>query len=208
MTWRERVKLRKLLKWAALSSFCFALSALWGAFSCAHGGFGILLMPLFFFALALPLVMVPFSLLCLTWKRTRVAGFQMLVLGLIWFTVGVPSVLMERPIRQHVFEEVAEGSAPLVEALHAYQHDHDRPAAELEDLVGDYIDAIPHTGLEGFPEFTYEADPLKQSWSLNISVSSGILNWDQFMYWSSEEYPYHYATGRIERIGRWAYLHE
>jgi len=45
-------------------------------------------------------------------------------------------------------------------------------------------------------------------WELRIECSKGVLNWDVFFYWPTQEYPKHIYGGNTERIGRWAYVHE
>ena len=208
MDHEAREQLIRVAKWALVSSLTFVLIAISGSFSSAHGGIGVLVMSFLPLFVMMPIVMVPSSLLFMLWRRTRRGGVQMFVLGVAWLVSGAASIWLEYPIRRHVFHQVAHESTPLVDALHAYQRNTGAPATELQDLVPDYLPKIPKTGLDTFSEFGYSADPDAQSWELNISVSSGILNWDQFMYWSSEEYPYYYRGGRIERFGRWAYLHE
>jgi hypothetical protein len=43
-------------------------------------------------------------------------------------------------------------------------------------------------------------------WELVIPQKA--LNWDVFFYWPTEDYPPRAYGGRVERIGRWAYVHE
>lgn len=45
-------------------------------------------------------------------------------------------------------------------------------------------------------------------WELSIACSTGFLNWDVFFYWPSQQYPEHIYGGSVERMGRWAYVHE
>lgn len=45
-------------------------------------------------------------------------------------------------------------------------------------------------------------------WELRIPCSRGMGNWDVFFYWPTENYPTRKYGGGIERIGRWAYVHE
>lgn len=46
------------------------------------------------------------------------------------------------------------------------------------------------------------------SWELSIPCSRGVLNWDVFFYWPTEKYPKSIYGGSVERMGRWAYVHE
>lgn len=45
-------------------------------------------------------------------------------------------------------------------------------------------------------------------WELSVPCSLGFANWDRFFYWPTEDYPPNTGAGSIERLGRWAYLHE
>ncbi|HXF48942.1 MAG TPA: hypothetical protein VNL73_05910 [Verrucomicrobiae bacterium] len=45
-------------------------------------------------------------------------------------------------------------------------------------------------------------------WELRIQCSLGIMNWDVFFYWPTEHYPEEIYGGWVEKIGKWAYVHE
>ena len=45
-------------------------------------------------------------------------------------------------------------------------------------------------------------------WELRIQCSSGMVNWDVFFYWPTERYPEEIYGGWVEKIGKWAYVHE
>ena len=49
---------------------------------------------------------------------------------------------------------------------------------------------------------------LNAEWELRVPCSLGILNWDVFFYWPRETYPDYIYGGSVERIGKWAYVHE
>lgn len=53
-----------------------------------------------------------------------------------------------------------------------------------------------------------ERELLNSNWELRVPCSLGLLNWDVFFYWPSEKYPDYVYGGGVERIGRWAYVHE
>jgi hypothetical protein len=72
------------------------------------------------------------------------------------------------------------------------------------DPVGKPFDAISNT--LGSPDGSRTL--LNAKWELRVPCSNGMLNWDVFFYWPSEDYPDHAYGGSIERIGKWAYVHE
>jgi hypothetical protein len=45
-------------------------------------------------------------------------------------------------------------------------------------------------------------------WALVAEVPQGAFNWDVFYYAPSETYPATIHGGMVERIGRWAYVHD
>jgi len=220
------------------------------------------------------------------------------------------------PIRRAAFNAAGERAAPLIDALNAFTADAGRPPGGLHELVPQYIDEIPETGLMAYGPFEYQAfegevtteyawydlgsrggkpmtglwlyyfgdrddailafelagdtikdartdrlpaapgkatfdseawrtlpharmamiESLKKSdipkmetfsevvavlgeptarepvlsapWELSIPCGLGVLNWDVFFYWPTEDYPKRTHGGSVERIGRWAYVHE
>ena len=45
-------------------------------------------------------------------------------------------------------------------------------------------------------------------WELKIECPYGIMNWDVFFYWPTQEYPKYIYGGSTEGIGKWCYVHE
>jgi hypothetical protein len=45
-------------------------------------------------------------------------------------------------------------------------------------------------------------------WELRIECPNGLLNWDVFFYWPTQDYPKYIYGGGTERIGQWCYVHE
>lgn len=111
-------------------------------------------------------------------------------------------------IRRTEFAALAERAQPLIEAIEQYERDHSRAPRSLPALVPDYVPAVPKTGHPRYPDFEYEPSPAGVTWALIVPCSLGFGNWDEFFYWPTEDYPEHTGAGSIERVGRWAYLHE
>jgi hypothetical protein len=53
------------------------------------------------------------------------------------------------------YERLAERAKPLVMAIENYHVENGKPPPTLQALVPEYIDAIPGTGMKGYPEFEY-----------------------------------------------------
>ena len=72
-----------------------------------------------------------------------------------------------------------------------------RPVDDMTALLG------PEGGAEDMPGH-FSGAPFE----LTVPCSIGLLNWDVFVYWPSEEYPDHMYGGWVERVEGWAYVHE
>jgi hypothetical protein len=118
--------------------------------------------------------------------------------GVLWYSEAK---------RHSEFEALAEAAQPLIEAIRQYQRDNGHPPRSLGVLVPEYIRVVPKTGHPQYADFEYAVDE-GSSWVLRVPCSTGFGNWDEFFYWPTEDYPEHTGRGSIERIGRWAYLHE
>lgn len=114
-------------------------------------------------------------------------------------------------IRTRAFEAAGENGEPIIAAISGYYSDNGEYPEMLTELVPDYLLEVPWTGLIGYPEFYYfkpNDRNLVADYELGIFCGEGILNWDRFFYWPSEQYPDVIYGGGVERIGRWAYVHE
>lgn len=77
-------------------------------------------------------------------------------------------------------------------------------SATIHGLVGQAFTGV--ISLLGSPDG--ERTVLSAEWELRIPCSSGVLNWDIFLYRPNESYPDYIYGGYVERIGKWAYVHE
>lgn len=77
---------------------------------------------------------------------------------------------------------------------------HELVGMQLEDLVA--LLGEP----DGFGAF--HRSGWGTPWELRVPCGRGFANWDVFVYWPSEEYPSAMYGGTVERMGRWAYVHE
>lgn len=114
--------------------------------------------------------------------------------------------------RREALLEFASQVEPTIDAIRAYS---DVNRAPPESLVPRYLDAVPDVEFRGNPLQYTAYDPQRDTWapdgvtwSLWIDCSIGILNFDTFFYWPTEEYPTFGYSGRIEPMGSWAYVHE
>jgi len=79
-----------------------------------------------------------------------------------------------------------------------------RGSATIRELAGQAFTEV--ISLLGSPD--QERTVLDAEWELRVPCSSGFLNWDVFFYWPNESYSDYIYGGIVERIGKWAYVHE
>lgn len=111
------------------------------------------------------------------------------------------------------FHGLAERSTPLVQAIKSYEVRYGSPPPDLSALVPEFLPSVPGTGMAIYPQYKYytaekAAEFEGNPWVLVVSTSTGVLNWDQFMYFPLQNYPDTGYGGQIERIADWAYVHE
>ena len=111
------------------------------------------------------------------------------------------------------FHKLAERSVPLIQAIKEYEIKYDSFPNFLETLVPEFLPSVPQTGMGAYPTYEYMVGVESQKfannpWCLLIHTSSGILNWDLFIYFPNQEYPKQGYGGVLERVGDWAYVHE
>jgi hypothetical protein len=203
-----------LLAWTAVAALCvygpiLAIHAAcltgWGFWGI--GGVEFLVMVPICAALWIPLS-IPF----LFFRRApRVA----LAVGLsaLLFVACFPSVLgASMALRRLGFERAAERARPLVEAVERYVADHGEPPEDLQALVPRYLPALP----DRLPPLQIATGAVARDhyggneWALWAHVPTGLMNFDKFLYYPNQAYPSYDAfhSGGLERIDRWAYVHE
>jgi len=158
--------------------------------------------------LAIPLLLLPL----LRWRGKPIGWMYALVLaGFSGVALPLTPVILE--VRPRAFRQLANHSTPLVEAIRAYERDRGAPPTDLRQLVPGYLGAVPGTGMAACPDYVYTRGEVARKisgceWMLEVPCSSGILNWDVFVYFPSGEYPDRGWGGWLEPIGDWAYVHE
>lgn len=203
---------------AAVAATMFvALNAFAEALAVAPDGTdGLMLLMVFpFFGLALAFLFVPVGLILLVFRSTRYVAS----LGLVGCVVlVVMSLLLQRnfvgSIRTDGFRRASASAAPVISAIERYEGDNGQPPSALSVLVPSYLPSLPGTGIAAYPKFEYEATPntpqshFGNAWVLWVETPSGGINWDIFLYLPNQRYPRHGYGGDLERVGRWAYVHE
>ncbi len=187
------------LEWFRLSSFGFDLAFL-------------MVMPCVLTGLA-GLFGMPFALLWLIFRAPKRTGLIAIVYCAALMGAALGGIGSSVKLRVHEFHQLAERSEPLVAAIHRYEKEKGTPPHDLQELVPDYLPAIPPTGMGAYPRYHYLSgtDAVRYGenpWVLMIPTSSGMMNWDEFLYFPRQNYPAQGYGGAFKRMGTWAYLNE
>ena len=180
----------------------------------SHGSWMFLLLqiailPVFLAAVA-GLLISPFRLFS---AQHRPAAIRALIASVVVMAALICGVRLALHIRMSAFLGLAGRSAPLVQAIRAYETRHHTPPPDLAALVPDFLPAIPGTGIAAYSEYRYHTGPDAaryegNPWVLCINTPSGFLNWDMFFYFPLQNYPKTGHGGSFQPIQDWAYLRE
>jgi len=156
---------------------------------------------------------VPVSLFLLVFRKSRQYGITILTCALVYFLIGHASLRFSSSIRMNGFQQIAVRSEPLVNAIFSFAKKEGRPPASLGELAPKYMAKIPQTGMPAYPTYQYQSSTDTNRWHGNpwvlyVNCSSGGINFDMFIYYPLQNYPERGHGGWLERIGKWAYVHE
>lgn len=190
------------------------LFAYWYAVS-ENGSSGILLFMhgvIFIINISMFPIFILCGLLMLVPKRTRCRGICLLLAYFIFWVMCSICFRIEDEICIHRFTKLTEQSKPLIGSIKLYEKDHGKPPSILEDLVPDYLDKVPTTGIGASPSYKYkisgdegEGVYWDNPWELFVDLPLSVWGRDMFIYVPNQNYP---DSEHYERIGDWVKLHE
>ena len=163
---------------------------------------------------AIGLLVLPVVVLGLLAKSTRRRSLMFLVCLPVLIVCTQLGIVLGSAARSAGIREFAERSLPLIAAIEEHVKDRSDPPSTLGDLVPDYLDAVPHTGMSAYPEFEYVSGNdcarayAGNRWVLIVRTPAFFMNWDFMLYLPNHNYTEYGYAGRSERIGEWAYFHE
>jgi hypothetical protein len=142
-------------------------------------------------ALIFPIMLCAFlfviACILLAPQSTRRIADAAAMFCLAYIIVGIPGVVAAEGVRRYAFSRLAERSAPLVAAIHAFEADHRRPPSSLNELVPGYLSAVPGTGMGAYPHYEYAAGEIAtgmgNDWVLIVDASEGPFSWDKYVYY-------------------------
>ena len=124
------------------------------------------------------------------------------VITLIAFGIG-------ETMRDAGFKAITARGRPLVAAIKQHQAKQGTPPGSLDELVPDFIPAIPDTGVGAYPKYEYlrQPDPVKYGgnpWVLFVNVSTDDQMQDLLIFYPDGNYPENRPGHLVRRFGRWA----
>jgi len=127
----------------------------------------------------------------------------------IVFVFMMLAVGAEEAIRDAAFRSIAARGGPLVTAIKQFQAKNGAPPGGLDELVPDFIPAIPDTGIAAYPKYEYlrKPDPAKfegNPWVLFVNVSTDDLMQDLLIFDPKGNYPARPQVASARRFGDWS----
>jgi len=131
--------------------------------------------------LMLCLAALPLACILLAPRPTRRFAGAAAAFCAAYLVVAIAGVIVTEKVRVRAFGVIEGRSAPLVAAIHAFENEHGRPPAALQELVPRYLRAVPGTGMGAYPHYHYSARR-GDAWSLHVDASTGPFDWSTFAY--------------------------
>jgi hypothetical protein len=109
--------------------------------------------------------------------------------------------------RIYEYRKMAERSVPLITAIKQYENKYRKPPATLENLVPEYLQKVPKTGMRRYPNYEYivGADAIMNfdgnPWVLYVKCESTT----GFLYLPKKNYSAEGWVGKLERVEGWAF---
>lgn len=90
------------------------------------------------------------------------------------FVALLVGILISNAIERFATQSIPLRAQPLITAISAYEIKYKEPPASLQQLVPEFIAAIPRTGIPGFPSFDYRLLHLQERsrWELCVQLPS------------------------------------
>ncbi|MBI2300441.1 MAG: hypothetical protein HYU66_16120 [Armatimonadetes bacterium] len=115
------------------------------------------------------------------------------------------------PRRMSAMAGVALRAEPVIGAIERFRKREHRPPGSLRQLVPNYLDKLPTSGLRSYPDFRPElaAEPSPgapaAAWELVLPGPRGWFGEDVFCYRPDQNYPDYAHGGTVTRVDGWGY---
>ncbi len=143
------------------------------------------------------------SLILLLFKKRRTYALEYIVAFVIAGMMIIPTLMLSAKIRIYAFYLAGLRAEKLIGAVEKYITENNKPPENLDVLVPVYLEFLP-TRLPPLKINTNKNPP--HNWSLSATVNTGLINWDEFIYQSDQDYSVYGPAA--EKLGKWIYYHE
>lgn len=156
--------------------------------------------------LAIYLILI--SLIGIIFKQIRIISSLILIASFIFIPLTWTGLRLGTKAYIYAFKRVAIQSRPLISAIQSYDKKYGHPPEKLQDLVPEFMNKIPRTGIADNPNYEYRV----LSYGVNevdhwkLSIKPPRNDYDIFFYYPSEQYYIKDITGRNKKIEGWAYI--
>ena len=109
------------------------------------------------------------------------------------------------------FRTIIVRGGPLTAAIQQFQVKNGAPPGGLDELVPDFIAAIPDPGVGAYPKYQYVRNPNPAKydgnpWVLFVNVSTDDLMQDLLIFYPNQNYPVNPIGRNVKRLGDWAII--
>lgn len=157
------------------------------------------------FGLFIAIVVLFVGLFQLCHRQRQQQGLRNASLSAVFLCCLPLGVVLGESVRHANLTRVAERSQPLAAAITAYEAKHGQPPQSLDELVPEYIDAIPSTGVGTFPNYHYHTDREGKfngnNWMLMAGQPGIVMGFDDFHYYPRQNY----KEAGFTPIGNWGF---
>jgi hypothetical protein len=198
----------------ALSAPVYVPLSEWATVSLLNSDFLVCLQPVYALLLAAAVVLYPVFAICAFFKRFRPDAFFYLLICVVTVPSVVWGIEQGDRVRIQGMAAFADRSRPLVDAIRQFERERGAPPNDLQQLVPGFLPEVPSTGMTAYPDYEYHVGPIAAQdyhgnpWALSVFTPSGMINFDQMLYFPKQNYPDTGYGGWLERVGDWAYVHE
>jgi hypothetical protein len=174
----------------------------------------------FWFGLMVIFPLVAFSLLAvvlgpalLLFAGTRRAGGHAIAIGTISLVILLATGDLTDRAWTHGIERAVQRSRAVTDAIERFERERGGPPKQLADLVPDYLDQVPHTGMARYPAYEYLHPATRgwptefdDAWALWIPTDTFPLTPSGLYFVPSKRYPRPTYDREVKQIGDWALI--
>lgn len=180
-----------------------------------NGAYLILFVVLVLALLLVLLPLAPFLLAGMLLPKARKSSALILLLGYAGIATAYGSMMIGERVHFQAFAAITARSKPLIAAIRAYEAKYRQPPERLSQLVPEFIDSVPRTGMGASPFYVLRRySPTSpeylqnggNSWMLEVGTGR-LFGRGRMVYYPLQNYPTN-DMEVLERINGWAYLRD